>query len=111
MHRDHVPELPPNCELLASTSLCPNQGFIRYTPSASSHSPRRPSDIQIFTVQGHPEFTEGIVDKVVNLRMSTGVIDKPTGETAKARAKWRNDGVPVIAKVIWKILGVDTTES
>ena len=108
MHRDHIPEVPEGCELLASSPVCKNQGFIRYAPGTTS---RTPKDIQIFTVQGHPEFTEGIVDKVVNLRMSTGVIDKPTGETAKARAKWRNDGVPVIAKVIWKILGVDTKES
>ena len=111
MHRDHVPELPANCELLASTPISPNQGFVRYSPSAESPSPRRPSDIQIFTVQGHPEFTESIVDKIVAFRSSTGVIDKPTAETAKSRAKWRNDGVPVIAPVIWKILGADTRDS
>ena len=104
MHRDHVPEVPEGCDLLASSPVCMNQGFIRYTPGSSS---RTPKDIQIFTVQGHPEFTESLVRKVVDLRSSTGVIDQATAESARARAKWRNDGVPVIAKVIWQILGVD----
>lgn len=104
MHRDHIPELPNGCELLASTSISPNHGFIRYDPSSTSPSPKQPADIQVFTVQGHPEFTESIVEKVVNLRESTGVLDKPTAETARSRARWRNDGVPVIGKAVWQIL-------
>ncbi|GJE98213.1 class I glutamine amidotransferase-like protein [Phanerochaete sordida] len=104
MHRDHIPEIPKGCELLASTSVCKNQGFVRFTPGTTS---RRPKDIQIFTVQGHPEFTEGIVSKVVDLRASTGVIDQPTAQRARERASWRNDGVSVIGKVIWQILGVE----
>ena len=105
MHRDHVPELPSSCLLLASTSITPNQGFIQYSSDAPS-SPS-PSDIQIFTVQGHPEFTESIVSTVVDMRESTGVIDKETAADARRRAQWRNDGVDVIGKLIWKILGVN----
>ena len=101
MHRDHIPEVPEGCELLASTPVCKNQGFVRYAPGSVS---RTPKDIEIFTIQGHPEFTENIVRKIVDLRSSTGVIDQSTAESARARAKWRNDGVDVIGKAIWQIL-------
>ena len=101
MHRDHVPEVPVGCELLASTPISPNHGFIRYHPSSSRKSL---SDVQVFCVQGHPEFTESIVEKIVNLRESTGVIPKPIADQARTRAKWRNDGVSVIGNVVWQIL-------
>lgn len=104
MHRDHVPEVPEGCERIGYTAIAPNHGFVRYVPSAASSSPKRPEDIQIFTVQGHPEFTESIVEKIVDLRESTGVLDKSTAEGARSRAKWRNDGVDVIGKLIWEIL-------
>ncbi|EKM53291.1 uncharacterized protein PHACADRAFT_259553 [Phanerochaete carnosa HHB-10118-sp] len=102
MHRDHIPEVPACCELLASSPICKNQGFVRYAPGALS---RTPKDIQIFTVQGHPEFTENIVRKIIDVRLSTGVIDQATADSARQRAKWRNDGVGVIGKAIWQILG------
>ncbi|PSR78425.1 hypothetical protein PHLCEN_2v7416 [Hermanssonia centrifuga] len=109
MHRDHVPEVPTACRLLASTPVAMNQGFIRYPP----HHPLPDSvldislkDIQIFTVQGHPEFTKSIVDTIVDAREAAGVFDKATAEGARERSTWRNDGVSVIAKVIWGVLGV-----
>ncbi|TCD67628.1 hypothetical protein EIP91_012193 [Steccherinum ochraceum] len=106
MHRDHNPEIPESCHHLGSTAVCKNQGFIRYKPS-SQHTPGSPinyGDIQIFTVQGHPEFTKRIVTKIVTARSGTGVIDKITAEDATRRADWRNDGVSVLGKVIWKII-------
>ncbi|KIP04084.1 hypothetical protein PHLGIDRAFT_129743 [Phlebiopsis gigantea 11061_1 CR5-6] len=101
MHRDHVPEVPSGCDLLASTQMTPNHGFIRYEPSSPKASL---ADIQIFCVQGHPEFTESIVEKIVELRSSTGVIDRPTAALSRERAKWRNDGVSVVGRAIWQIL-------
>ncbi|KAI0087198.1 class I glutamine amidotransferase-like protein [Irpex rosettiformis] len=106
MHRDHVPNVPKSCLLLGSTSTSTNQGFIRYAPDAPASNPSL-SDIQIFTVQGHPEFTERIVSAVVEARTATGVIDAATAEDVQRRAKWRNDGVDVIAKAVWKIFGVN----
>ena len=105
MHRDHIPEVPAGCELLGSTPICYNQGFVRYAQDA----PPKPTlkDVQIFTVQGHPEFTRRIVDTILDVRASTGVFDKPLVEDARARSSWRNDGVDVIGKVIWQILGVE----
>lgn len=102
MHRDHVPELPSGCELLGSTSICYNQGFIRcYDTSKPATAPE---NIQIFTVQGHPEFTKRIVDSIVDARESSGAIDPPTAEDARKRSTWRNDGVDVIGRTIWRIL-------
>ena len=104
MHRDHVPEVPASCELLGSSKICYNQGFVRYGPTTGERSLR---DIQIFTVQGHPEFTRRIVDTVVDARAATGVFDQALVGDARSRADWRNDGVDVIGKVIWRIIGVD----
>lgn len=106
MHRDHVPEVPAGCYLLGSTAVSYNQGFVRYTPSTSKPEVPPLQDIQIFTVQGHPEFTKRIVDTVVDAREAIGTMDKPTADDARARSTWRNDGVDVIGKAIWEILGV-----
>ncbi|THH23061.1 hypothetical protein EUX98_g8117 [Antrodiella citrinella] len=107
MHRDHIPEVPKSCHLLASTSITPNQGFIRLNSSApppNASSPVDLKDIQIFTVQGHPEFTKPIVSTIVDARSATGVIDQATAELARSRADWPNDGVDKLGKVIWGIM-------
>ncbi|KDQ51913.1 hypothetical protein JAAARDRAFT_40738 [Jaapia argillacea MUCL 33604] len=78
--------------------------------SKSDTSPRRSlNDIQILTLQGHPEFTDGIVEHIIEARASVGVLDKPTTEDARRRVGegWRNDGVGVIGRVIWGVLGVE----
>ena len=103
MHRDHVPEVPARCELLASSPICRNQGFVRYAPGKERSASLK--DIQIFTVQGHPEFTRRIVDTLVDLRSASGVFTQELADDARARAGWRNDGVG-IGTVIWRILGV-----
>ncbi|KAF8657594.1 hypothetical protein AX16_002175 [Volvariella volvacea WC 439] len=111
MHRDHVPEVLPNFYLLGSTSTCYNQGMVQFYPSVSSSS-SPPSDfklrdIHIFTVQGHPEFTESIVNSIVEIRRYVGVISDELAQDVERRKYWRNDGVPVIGKAIWGVLGVD----
>jgi hypothetical protein len=65
------------------------------------------TDIQILTVQGHPEFTKSIVEKIVNIRTQSGVISSELAEDTKRRSVWRNDGVSVIAAAFWKVLGFD----
>jgi len=116
MHRDHIPAVPKSCILLGSTTITENQGFIRFSPSSdSAQSPSPPSlndkqsikDIQIFTVQGHPEFTKRIVDSLVDLRAETGVLPADVVAQARDRADWRNDGVNVIGRVLWRILGIE----
>jgi GMP synthase-like glutamine amidotransferase len=110
MHQDHVPAVPPNCHLLASTSISPNQGYVRFTSNSDVPPPSSqeidPSSIQILTVQGHPEFTQGIIDKLVVARTEKGILTQEMKEDVEKRSKMRNDGV-VVGKAIWRILGID----
>ncbi|KAI0795069.1 class I glutamine amidotransferase-like protein [Abortiporus biennis] len=114
MHRDHVPSLPPNCLLLGSTKISYNQGFIRLPPgtpsSTSTHTqtesvpPFHLSQIQIFTVQGHPEFSQQIVSSLINTREKNGILTKEIADSARERGSWRNDGVGVVGRAVWRIL-------
>ncbi|EPQ51608.1 class I glutamine amidotransferase-like protein [Gloeophyllum trabeum ATCC 11539] len=114
MHRDHVPSLPESFHLLGSTLITPNQGMIRFDPSSSAAMPVsasapatfRLTDIQVLTVQGHPEYTADIVKLLVQARSATGIIDKATAEDFYKRQDWDDDGRGVIGKVIWGIMGV-----
>lgn len=101
MHRDHVPTVPPTLELLGSTPVTLNQGMVRFYPGS-----RSVDSVQIFTVQGHPEFTRRIVDALVDAREKTGVLNAEIVADVRRRADWRNDGVNVVGQVIWRILGV-----
>ncbi|KAL0958822.1 hypothetical protein HGRIS_014141 [Hohenbuehelia grisea] len=117
MHRDHVPAVPPSLELLGSSPVAYNQGMVRYASAdstgsqADSQSSRPLTDIQILTVQGHPEFTKPIVSAIVALRSSSGIFDKALADDVARRSDFRNDGVPVIGKVMWRILGIDAPVS
>ncbi|EEB90848.1 hypothetical protein MPER_10893, partial [Moniliophthora perniciosa FA553] len=104
MHRDYVPDVPPNFHLLGSTDVTMNQGMVRFSGNVSP--PVDPTKIQIFTVQGHPEFTEAIVSEIARARTEKGVMDQETHDDAMRRKDWKNDG-PLIAKAIWRIIGVD----
>lgn len=87
-HRDHVTEVPRGCELLASTSKSPIQGFaLRYPTEApplpstagtseytafdisdfgtDSSGPMPARSAQVMTLQGHPEFDEEIVTALI----------------------------------------------
>jgi hypothetical protein len=119
MHRDHVPTSPPNAHILGSTDVTPNQGMVLFDPASApdldSDAPRVAlTSIHVLTVQGHPEFTEPIMSKVLDARV--GLL----GETLVKEARLRAGGVPGrhhpdglacdgvgrIGKVIWGVLGV-----
>lgn len=75
---------------------------------ADPHAPTPVSDgsipqIHILTLQGHLEFTAGIVKKIIRARSESGVMDKATAENGWIRADERNDGSS-IARVIWEVL-------
>lgn len=111
MHQDHVPEVPPSFHLLGSTAVSMNQGMVRFHEDGDGASVVPPSpiplsSIHIFTVQGHPEFTEPIVRKLTKARAAQGIIPAATAEDADRRAGWRNDGVGVIARVMLGVYGV-----
>lgn len=103
MHRDHVPAVPEGCDLLASTDVAYNQGYVRYADKAR----RDLQSIQILTLQGHPEFTASISNLVIDARASVGVLPGDLAADAKARNEdLSNDGLD-IARVMWKILGIE----
>ncbi|KAJ7705335.1 class I glutamine amidotransferase-like protein [Mycena rosella] len=106
MHQDVVPEVPPTFHLLGSTDVALNQGMVQFNSAAAPASPVSLSDIHIFTVQGHPEFTEAIMTKMVATRAEQKIIDAATAADAVRRAGWQNDGVGVVAKAILGIYGV-----
>ncbi|KAJ6504230.1 class I glutamine amidotransferase-like protein [Mycena vitilis] len=112
MHQDHVPELPPTFHLLGSTDISPNQGMVKffnsYPSPSSSPAPSSPislADVHIFTVQGHPEFTEPVVSKLVSARTASGVLDAVTSADAVRRANWQNDGMGVVGTAILRVYG------
>ncbi|KAJ7864993.1 class I glutamine amidotransferase-like protein [Mycena olivaceomarginata] len=91
MHQDHVPEVPPSFHLLGSTAVSMNQGMVRFHEDGDGASVVPPSpiplsSIHIFTVQGHPEFTEPIVRKLTKARAAQGIIPAATAEDADRRA-------------------------
>ncbi|KAL2140175.1 hypothetical protein VTI28DRAFT_4191 [Corynascus sepedonium] len=89
MHRDQVFSLPAGAELLASTDRCGNHGFV---------IPGR-----VITVQGHPEFTEDIMDELLELRHKTGLFTDELYQDGKARNGDHHDGV-YMAQVFLKFL-------
>lgn len=58
-------------------------------------------------MQGHPEFTTPISETVISDRLSTGILDTETAEGARSRAERRNDGVDVVGRTVWKVLGTE----
>jgi GMP synthase-like glutamine amidotransferase len=104
-HRDHVPAVPPPLHLLGSTSVSYNQGMVLLEDGTSPDT-AKPTDIRVFTVQGHPEFTASISNFIIDARIQTGVLSKQVAEDARLRnAKLQNDGVDIVGRLMWKIMG------
>jgi len=109
MNRDLVPPTPPSFRILASSKHSPNHGMVRFSHSGSSQdSPPlnfRLTDIHILTSQGHPEFTESIMRLLLSARrelLGTEVVDD-----GESRAGNQNDGVAIVGKAIWGMMGVE----
>jgi len=107
MHQDHVPVVPPTLQLLGSTPVSHNQGMVRFTSGTESEQ-QNLENVHIITLQGHPEFDEGIVSGIIEARTKSGVISAKVAADADRRKNWRNDGVAVLGKAVWRILGVTT---
>ncbi|KAK0637072.1 class I glutamine amidotransferase-like protein [Bombardia bombarda] len=89
MHRDQVFALPAGAELLAETDVCPNQGFV--VPG------------KVITVQGHPEFTDFIMEELLKARHATGLFTDDMFQSGLERNKQQADG-ELIASVFVKFL-------
>ncbi|KAI9795646.1 MAG: hypothetical protein M1833_006886 [Piccolia ochrophora] len=83
MHRDIVLAYPSGVTDLGHSARCATQGM---------HAPRR-----LITVQGHPEFNEGIVRELLESRHRQGIFDDETYEDAIKRVGNQQDGVAVAA--------------
>lgn len=83
MHRDMVYTNPPEAESLAYTEKCPVQGM--YVPK------------RVITVQGHPEFNEGIMRELLATRHSTGIFNDELFNDSMTRVDKSQDGVAVAA--------------
>ncbi|KAL1745215.1 class I glutamine amidotransferase-like protein [Schizophyllum fasciatum] len=118
MHRDHVPRAAPGSVLLGASAGCANQGMVWFYGEggrggvegerggeASSATALPPSSIHILTVQGHPEFTAEIVDRMVDARAAAGILPPALAADYAARRAWTNDGVRGVGRVIWRVLG------
>lgn len=109
MNRDHVPTEPPSFHVLASSSQSPNHGMVLFSQSESSkdisHSNFRLTDIHILTSQGHPEFTDSITRLLLSWRRE--LLGAELVHDGESRAGNQNDGIAVIGKAIWGVMGVD----
>ncbi|KAG8729494.1 hypothetical protein FRC12_020940 [Ceratobasidium sp. 428] len=106
MHRDHVPatSIPPDFEIIGATPACANQGMVLRYPESSSLDGLR--GVHVLTVQGHPEFHESIVSKVIDSRALSGVMSPAVVADGRERAVRPHDGIEVVGRVMWGVLGV-----
>lgn len=89
MHRDAVYTYPEGVESLAYTAQCSTQGM---------YGPKR-----FISVQGHPEFTEGIMREILKARHAQGIFDAELYKGGIERVDKYHDGV-VVAQAFLKFL-------
>ena len=90
MHRDAVLAMPEGATSLASTTKCPVQGML--LPGRA------------VTVQGHPEFTGGIVREILDVRHSLGALTDDIYQPGIAVVDSKHDG-EAIARAFLKFAG------
>ena len=83
MHKDIVYDYPPHVEKLGRTPLCEVQGM--YVPR------------KLISVQGHPEFTQEIVEEILEWRAERGLLDRKVFADGMSRAGEQHDGLDVFA--------------
>jgi GMP synthase-like glutamine amidotransferase len=89
MHKDIVFEYPEGVEKLGASPRCLTQGMYQKG--------------KLISVQGHPEFHEGIVSRLVKMRNEQGIFEDEQARDALSRVGNKHDGV-VIAKAFLRFL-------
>ncbi|KAJ5301499.1 hypothetical protein PENANT_c009G07360 [Penicillium antarcticum] len=89
MHRDIVFHVPAGCSNLATSPICGVQGI--YMPQRA------------LSVQGHPEFHEGIMTPLLELRHQSGLFNDQLYKDGLSRAGNPHDG-RLIAKTMVKFI-------
>ena len=98
VHRDHVTSLPPNFSLLGNTVDCAIQGMT--SPSTATSL----ADVQILTLQGHPEFSPDIVTALINMREEKGIITKDLADKSRQYAALHDEGLRAGATILQLML-------
>ncbi|POY75922.1 hypothetical protein BMF94_1006 [Rhodotorula taiwanensis] len=104
MHRDNVPSVPEGFELLGSTDKCPVHGIVKYRDGVSPADATL-EDVRIVALQGHPEFNSKIVNEVIAMRESKGVISKEVADESRENADQHDDG-QYIGRVFLRMFGL-----
>lgn len=89
VHQDHVPAVPDNFSLLGSTVDCAVQGMV------SPPDAKELSDVRIFCLQGHPEFSPPVVTEIINAREAKGVLNKELADKSREYAALHDEGVGI----------------
>lgn len=89
MHKDIVFEYPEGVEKLGGSPRCLVQGMYQQG--------------RLISVQGHPEFNEGIVSRLVKMRHQQGIFEDEQAKDALERVGKHHDGVN-IAKAFLRFL-------
>ncbi|KAF9694680.1 hypothetical protein EKO04_007570 [Ascochyta lentis] len=89
MHKDIVFEYPEGVEKLGASPRCLTQGMYQKG--------------RLISVQGHPEFHEGIVSRLVKMRNQQGIFEDEQARDALSRVSDKHDGV-VIAQAFLRFL-------
>ena len=87
MHRDVALKVPQGFQNLGSSDVCGVQGFFL---------PHR-----VLTIQAHPEFTQFMMESILDVRHQQGIFSEEIYRDGKARAALCHDG-PLVATAIWR---------
>lgn len=85
MHRDIVHDVPNGCVNLGHSPRCGVQGL--YIPK------------RVLTVQGHPEFNEYIMSRVLEMRHEQKIFDDDLFQDGMSRAGKPHDGQRIGATI------------
>lgn len=104
MHKDVVTKVPPGCDLLLRSEKYPVHSFVKKHPASTPEKPLA----QILTIQGHPEFTPDIVNRLVDLRSSAGIFDPEATAEARRRLGGKDgsggEGEGRLGWAIWRVM-------
>ena len=94
VHQDHVPDLPKGFGLLGSTSVCEIQGMVQPADESSL------KEVDVYALQGHPEFSPDFVTEIINIREAKGILTKEFAQQSRKDAALHDEGVALGAVIL-----------
>lgn len=71
----------------------------------SPPNPASLQEVQIFALQGHPEFSPELVLEIIDAREAKGILTHDFAEQSRSDARLHDEGVP-LGVVILTVLGL-----